>query len=243
MHNYKKLTAFIAILLFSMQLLPEANQSLFDAVTTEDTKTLKLFVKTNEYDDNKELYDQTIHFATETGSIKALEILLTNKDIDVNSCDQHGETILHKAIRLSHYDTPDDHAMIKDYSHHALIPKEKMQFLLVNLLIKHNIDINIVNNYGQSALHLAVREGNFNIIQLLIQNDANINIADKYGNTPLHVAVCNNYKNIIILLIENGGDIVLKNNRNKTPLRLSVVQKNVLSTMHLFINQCKRTIL
>jgi ankyrin repeat protein len=72
------------------------------------------------------------------------------------------------------------------------------------LLTKGTFDINITNEYGETALHLAV-EGDVKMVKLLIDNKANIN-ASVNGKTPLHRAIICSNKNVVELLLNEGAE-------------------------------------
>lgn len=73
---------------------------------------------------------------------------------------------------------------------------------IVDLLLKHGANINIVDIEGNSPLLYAIKKGTYSprlmkriphidqaIIELLIKNGANVSQADGKGMTPLHYAV------------------------------------------------------
>lgn len=64
---------------------------------------------------------------------------------------------------------------------------------MINLLIAHNVDINVKNNDGNTPLHYAVMYKNMEMIKILIDNGANINAQNNFEYTPLHFAVTNKY--------------------------------------------------
>ncbi|AUV58035.1 ankyrin repeat protein [Bandra megavirus] len=62
----------------------------------------------------------------------------------------------------------------------------------VKMLLSNSVDPNFSNNYGITALMLAImkRKISLNVIQLLLNHDKiNPNCFDKYGNTPLSIAM------------------------------------------------------
>lgn len=62
----------------------------------------------------------------------------------------------------------------------------------VKMLLSNGVDPNFSNNYGITALMLAImkRKISLNVIQLLLKHDKiNPNCFDKYGNTPLSIAM------------------------------------------------------
>jgi ankyrin repeat protein len=83
----------------------------------------------------------------------------------------------------------------------------------VKLLLEYGADPNIQDDYGDTPLHVGVKNGHSEIIELLLTNGADPNIQDDKGNTPLHIPA--NYK-IQELLIKHGADETIKNNQGKT---------------------------
>lgn len=55
--------------------------------------------------------------------------------------------------------------------------------------IFRHADINMVNDYGQTALHLAAKQGRDDYISQLIHFKADPNVQDIWGHTPLHVSI------------------------------------------------------
>ena len=59
----------------------------------------------------------------------------------------------------------------------------------VTAFISQQVDVNAVNDYGQSALHLAAKHGRDDYILQLMYNKADPNLQDMWGHTPLHVSI------------------------------------------------------
>lgn len=53
--------------------------------------------------------------------------------------------------------------------------------------IENGGNVNEVNKYSMTLLHVAVQENQLKIVDLLIKNGAQINRRDKRGRTPLDV--------------------------------------------------------
>ena len=83
----------------------------------------------------------------------------------------------------------------------------------VNALISLGANVNAVDERKDSALHLAVRAGNFSIVTSLLLAKANVNTLNKNGDTPLCIAssvkVIDSYDRIIIIqdLINKGAEV------------------------------------
>ena len=59
----------------------------------------------------------------------------------------------------------------------------------VTLFITPQTDLNIPNDRGQTALHLAAKHGREDYIQLLLQAKADPNLQDMWGQAPIHVTI------------------------------------------------------
>lgn len=84
-----------------------------------------------------------------------------------------------------------------------------------SLLLKH-IDPNLIL-YGQSLLHIAVREGNLHACDALIKHGANVND----GSYPplLEMAYKKNQYDIVILLVNGGADVTIYNAMRRYRIR------------------------
>jgi hypothetical protein len=80
---------------------------------------------------------------------------------------------------------------------------------MVRSLIEKGASLNIVDKYGHTPLHFAVREEHYEIVKLLIEKGANLNTENKYGDTPLHKAA----KSCTIAKGEQGDDLRLQRAR------------------------------
>lgn len=89
-------------------------------------------------------------------------------------------------------------------------------FNIVKLLCQRSeLDINLKNNSGKTALHLACRKNlNLNIVKYLISKGAYVNTIDKDNQTPLSYACQFNAYLIISELISNPNTIIDKTNEH-----------------------------
>lgn len=89
-------------------------------------------------------------------------------------------------------------------------------------LKKNNIDINRVNNDGQTALMLAIKHGNTIMIELLLQENADIDFQDKEGNTALIMASQNKLSDVVEKLLKYGADPRIQNFVGQNALYFSI---------------------
>jgi uncharacterized protein len=109
------------------------------------------------------------------------------------------------------------------------------QLQAVQLLIEHNANIHIWNDFGQSPLHLAanawIKRDQVDIMQVLLDHGANPNAWDNDNATPLHHSSWwekRGYSShtgtveVTRLLLKYGANIDAKDNEGRTPLQLAL---------------------
>jgi ankyrin repeat protein len=80
------------------------------------------------------------------------------------------------------------------------------------------LDINAIDQSGNTPLHLAVDRGSQDIAELLIANGARVNVRNENGQTPLYRAIAIGHNEIAALLINNGTDVNNIDGSGTTPL-------------------------
>ena len=99
---------------------------------------------------------------------------------------------------------------------------------IATILVEHpNINVNIRDTTGSTALNLAVNEPDMlPVIKLLIGRGANIDNADTMGETPLMLATLSDNKEIVEFLVDSGADKTLKNKRGQTAYDIAKEENN-----------------
>jgi ankyrin repeat protein len=77
-------------------------------------------------------------------------------------------------------------------------------------------DINIVNKYGWTLLHITIRRDRRDMVEFLLDNGADINKTDGVGWTPLMEAIMDEMTDLVKLLVEKGADKSIVNERGAT---------------------------
>lgn len=137
-------------------------------------------------------------------------LLRSNSDINVQDiCD---ETPLHWAVRFNKIPA------VECIAKHCKIHKPSEA-------------IEITNNQGETALHLAACLGHSVALSVLMKYNANLSATDNNGNTVLHLAVYNNQSDVVevILLVKNlktSGITNVKNKLGYTARQLAVLAEN-----------------
>jgi ankyrin repeat protein len=75
----------------------------------------------------------------------------------------------------------------------------------VKKLIEKGADVNVVDEYGATALYWASYKGHSEIVKMLIEAGADVNVVNKYGITALHWASYKGHSEIVKMLKEAGA--------------------------------------
>ncbi|XP_078006852.1 ankyrin-3 isoform X10 [Phascolarctos cinereus] len=101
--------------------------------------------------------------------------------------------------------------------------------------IKNGVDINICNQNGLNALHLASKEGHVEVVSELIHRDANVDAATKKGNTALHIASLAGQTEVVKVLATNGANLNAQSQNGFTPLYMAA-QENHLEVVKFLLD-------
>jgi hypothetical protein len=114
------------------------------------------------------------------------------------------------------------HDLKADLGRILLISSDLGDLNITPLLIDNGADVSATNEYRETPLHLASREGHEGMAQLLIDSGADVSATDKYGQTPLHLASRDGHEGVARLLIDWGADVSATTEEDgETPLHLA----------------------
>jgi ankyrin len=82
------------------------------------------------------------------------------------------------------------------------------------------------DNYGNTALHVAVSKGHLDVIRILVEKGANMCAADASDSTALHIATKGGYLNIVQYLADRFAPIDRRNAKNETALLVAAAEGN-----------------
>uniref|UniRef100_A0A8C2D4P0 Ankyrin 3 n=1 Tax=Cyprinus carpio TaxID=7962 RepID=A0A8C2D4P0_CYPCA len=101
--------------------------------------------------------------------------------------------------------------------------------------IKSGVDINICNQNGLNALHLASKEGHVEVVAELIKLGATVDAATKKGNTALHIASLAGQVDVVKELVTHRANINAQSQNGFTPLYMAA-QENHLDVVKFLLD-------
>lgn len=137
---------------------------------------------------------QHIHRTACDGNLARLDSLLRDRDINVS--DERGRSLLHWAVACRQKDVFD-------------------------FLVQNGIRTNVVDNQGQTPMHVAVRFGRGPFFESLLELQPNSEWITEYGISLLQTAILNKDTLLVKKLIQRGVPVNDTNERGSTALEIS----------------------
>jgi ankyrin repeat protein len=167
-----------------------------------------VFLVTQQFSETEE--DDThpkvkLHVAAKTGN-KQIILELIGSVVDVNTWNKQEGTLLHTAAN-GWLDCPQ----------------------LCDILWKHSVKIDAVDQDGNQPLHLACRQSHTKIVKWLLQHDADINAMNKYKQSPLHMAAGSSKDSpeLCKSLLTDGATLDAKDENADQPMHLACRQYRI----------------
>ncbi|XP_041671247.1 ankyrin-3-like isoform X22 [Cheilinus undulatus] len=108
--------------------------------------------------------------------------------------------------------------------------------------LKNGVDINICNQNGLNALHLASKEGHVEVVAELIKHGANVDAATKKGNTALHIASLAGQTEVVKELVTHGANVNAQSQNGFTPLYMAAQENHMDVVQFLLDNGSSQSI-
>lgn len=125
-----------------------------------------------------------------------------NNDYDINMQDLKGKSLLHYAVIGNAFETIEE-------------------------LLRRGINVNLVDNLGETAFFDTARKAKLEIAKLLIINKINLNIKNNLGELAIHVASAKGDRRFIQLLIENDSKLTETTNEGLYPVHYAVLNSQI----------------
>jgi hypothetical protein len=102
-----------------------------------------------------------------------------------------------------------------------IITDFEKEFNLKQTKLNKDINIDIVNKFGQTPLHYFYSKGNLQVVKFLLNNNANPNLMDNNYMTLLHYAAYRGDLAMVKYLVSKGVNPNLMDNQGLTPLHFA----------------------
>ena len=96
------------------------------------------------------------------------------------------------------------------------LPRKIDNLEIYDFFINKAVDINKLDNDGNTVLTNAAIYGEKELISFLLKNGANLNITNNDGQSPLMLATRHNKSKVMKLIISNGGDLKITDKKNNS---------------------------
>ncbi|MCJ1386361.1 hypothetical protein MMC17_009487 [Xylographa soralifera] len=106
--------------------------------------------------------------------------------------------------------------------------------VLARLLSSETQDINMLNEDGFSALHLAAMRSSIEVVRRLVGHGADINKTSNTGSTPLFEALATADKNLISCLLANSADCTSKDYEDRNIWHFASENKSIDALLEFF---------
>ncbi len=218
---------------------------MFDAISYGDENIINKLLDTDINLNQKDKNGETILHKKEALQNDDLCIKLIEKGANPTICDHEGKNLLfHIATRgieggklldvaiqhgcninakVRNNNTILMETMLAFYKIPSHEKERRISLLKMaeNLVIK-GIDVNAINNDGETGLFDAIRNNDYNVCAFFINKKVNLNIQNNKYQTPILVAALEGIQNIdiILLLLKNGANPAIKNDDGKDVLEI-----------------------
>ena len=155
------------------------------AILCEQPDVLKFFLSKFQPDMGMATCGWTpLHFACATRDVSCLRLLLEHKDVQNNINLGFGSEV---------GTTTALHVAVQHRIHEAVLlltkPFPQIRYPVVTFWkIENDINLSALNALGSTALHIAVRDDDWDMIQILINAGANLSVMDKDGRSAFDLA-------------------------------------------------------
>lgn len=227
--------------LISMESIQKAH--IFKAVMGNQTEILEKLLESGANINETDEEGRTLLMIAALYNKKDIFNLLINKNSSIDLQDNEGKNALHHAVKPYYNTTKTIEALHTEKIKNQEIIQKLVDLGLpintkdnagqtplilackhenkqaVNILIKNDeIEIDLQDNNGKTALMYATLFQNLDIIKTLLSYNANINLPDKENDTPLMYAVMLKNLSIIELLLKEKANPNVKNNKGQFPI-------------------------
>ncbi|CAB3387873.1 Hypothetical predicted protein [Cloeon dipterum] len=175
---------------------------------------------------------------------------MLERNVDVTARDNEGKNVMHYALKnfelvslLHEKDVELAGQVTKDGSTslHLAASEEiavagfekSIQEVIQWLVEKINVDVDGINNAGQTALMLACEHGKVYAVKYLLDKNADVGKRDQEGRTVLHYATRSRAMDVLeIILSHEGIDLTLRDSEGQNVLHYALQDMAIVLFLH-----------
>ncbi|KAM9723803.1 inversin isoform 1-T3 [Menidia menidia] len=182
------------------------------------------------------LFRTPLHWAALLGHAKIVHLLLERNTSGTIPSDSQGATPLHYGAQsnnaetvgvfLSHHSVKDEPDLEGRTAFMWAAGKGSDDVIRTMLSLTPNIDINMADKYGGTALHAASLSGHVSTVKLLLEKGAMVDSLDVMKHTPLFRACEVGYRDVILTLIKGSARVDLVDVDGHTALHWAALGGN-----------------
>ncbi|XP_052003163.1 inversin-like isoform X1 [Xyrauchen texanus] len=165
------------------------------------------------------LFRTPLHWAALLGHAMIVYLLLERNKSGMIPSDSQGATPLHYgaqsnyadtvAVFLQHHSVRDEPDLEGRTAFMWAAGKGSNDVIMIMLDLKKDLDINMADKYGGTALHVAALSGHVSTVLLLLEKGAMVDPLDVMKHTPLFRACEMGHRDVILTLIKGGARVDL----------------------------------
>ncbi|XP_041104124.1 inversin isoform X2 [Polyodon spathula] len=182
------------------------------------------------------LFRTPLHWAALLGHAQIVHLLLERNKPGTIPSDSQGATPLHYAAQsnfaetvrvfLQHPSVKDDPDLEGRTAFMWAAGKGSDEVIRTMLHLKSDIDINVADKYGGTALHAAALSGHVSTVSLLLEHGAQVDSMDVMKHTPLFRACEMGHRDVIQTLIKGKARVDLVDQDGHSPLHWAALGGN-----------------
>ncbi|KDR12896.1 uncharacterized protein LOC110835827 [Zootermopsis nevadensis] len=227
------------------------------AIQMEDNLMIKYLVSLSPPPNVNTRKDGTpapIHLMAETGNVDRMLILLrAGADLNLKTGDEDGLTPIHVAVMNKHEDVVRwllgfgvSADSVSEGKTPLMCAVDKGDTGMIRLLLDAGANVNFVSSdeYGFTALHLAVKDLKYEIAAMLKARGADVSIWSKFDQcSPVHWAAQMGTMNMLSLLTENAIEASKPTGDGDYPVHFAALSGNLWMINFLVANRATPALL
>ncbi|XP_070567276.1 serine/threonine-protein phosphatase 6 regulatory ankyrin repeat subunit C-like [Ptychodera flava] len=203
--------------------------------STHDSVIQYLVQKKADVNAEDEYGSTPLHYAAIKGNVVRMKELLRNKNIKLEAEDKEKITPLHLACSYGNVECCRLLIVVGNINLRCLTDENRTPFHFASreghlnicelLFSKANgTEKEMLTDKdfeGNTALHLAVKNGHHGIVKFCLKNGSDVNARDQNSRTPLHLAAALPNTNIVNILLDNGARVNVLDKSRSSPLHIA----------------------